>query len=102
MGVLWHFVSRSGEMCLEGVGDLVENHHDEYQGALNPNNKGVNIGGDNNAQGSGDSCGGVGGGSNGDDNNAKDSEGGGGDNNAHGSDNSGDGIGGCNGNDGNE
>jgi len=98
MGVLWHFVSRSGEMHLEGVGHLVENHHDEYQGALSQNDKGANIGGDKNAEGSGDSCGGVGGSSNGDDNNAKDSEGSGGDNNAHGNDNSADGIGGHNGN----
>ncbi len=94
--------SGSGEMRLEGVGDLVENHHDEYQGALSQNDKGANVGGDNNAQGSGDSCGGVGGGSNDDDNNAKDSEGGGGDNNAHGNDNNGDGVGGRNDNDGNE
>ncbi|CAN5959604.1 unnamed protein product [Sphagnum jensenii] len=94
--------SRSGEMHLEGVGDLVENHHDEYQGALSQNDKGANVGGDNNTQGSGNSCGGFGGGSNGDDNNAKDSEGSGGDNNAHGNDNSGDGVGGHNGNDGNE
>ncbi|CAK9205021.1 unnamed protein product [Sphagnum troendelagicum] len=94
--------SRSGEMHLEGVGDLVENHHDEYQGALSQNDKGANVGGDNNTQGSGNSCGGFGGGSNGDDNNAKDSEGNGGDNNAHGNDNNGDGVGGHNGNDGNE
>jgi hypothetical protein len=102
MGVLWHFISKSGETRLEGVGDLVENHHDEYQGALSQNDKGDNVGGDNNAQGSGGSCGGVGGGNNGDDNNAKDSEGSGGDNNAHGNDNSGDGVRGHNGNDGNE
>ncbi|CAK9864793.1 unnamed protein product [Sphagnum jensenii] len=102
MGILWHFISKIGETHLECVGDLVENHHDEYQDALSQNDKGDDIGGDNNAQGSGDSCGGVGGGSNGDDNNAKDSEGSGGDNNAHGNDNSGDGVGGRNGNDGYE